>query len=351
MSTYRKERNNIFITLDGASADYRLDINTGVFYGVKGTPIKTCPRNREVVDLFPRWGGNCTNLAYVLGRMFDCSRQTATFVTFVEVMQSADKIDALGVNNLCLCDDEYIYLANNIKWLQAWRKEHADEDFRFRSFRTWCDFEKVRNQLGSVANLLTAEMYHKLLERRNDYTLEELGVCAYYLGRGKYWEYHDHNVYNLVRYIEMCRTMEKAPQKVNNFMREFSETLKEYDLRKEEFDNKKMVNNYASHSEAWNFEFGDYKVFIPSTAKEIIDEGRNMHHCVGSYVGRVVNNDCYICFIRRKDTPNECYITCQVYSNGEIGQYYLAYDTHISSNEDVAFKNAFAKHLAQVWGE
>jgi hypothetical protein len=350
MSTYRKDRNNLIITLDGASGDYRLDINTGILYGVKGTPIKTCPRKREVVDLFPRWERTCSNLGYVVSRMIDHSNQTATFVALVEVMQSADKIDALGIDNLALSDGQYLYLANNIKQLQAWRKEHADERFNFHAFKTWCEFEKIRNQLGSVANLLTAEMYHELLIHRNDYTIEELGVCVYYLGRGKYWEYHSHNVGNLVRYIEMCRIMEKAPQKVNNFMREYCETLKEYELRKIEFDNKKMAINYASHSKAWDFEFGDYKVFIPSTAQEIIDEGRNMHHCVGNYVGRVVDNECYICFIRRKDTPNECYITCQVYTNGNIGQYFLAYDQYISSDEDRAFKEAFRQHLAQVWG-
>lgn len=350
MSTYRKDRNNIIITLDGVSGDYRLDINTGILYGVKGTPIKICPRKGEVVGLFSRLERNHSNLIYVVGRMIGNSDKTATYVGLANVMQAADKIDALGIDNLHLSNEQYLYLANNIKWLQTWRKEHENEPFCLYDFRTWCDFEKIHNQLGSVANLLTAEMYHELLRHRNDYILEELSVCAYYLGRGKYWEYHDHNVANLVRYIVICRAMGKEPQKVNNFMREYCETLKEYDLRKQEFDDKKMAINYASHSEAWNFEYGDYKVFIPSTAQEIIDEGKNMHHCVGSYVDRVVNNYCYICFIRHKDTPNKCYITCQVYLDGTIGQYFLAYDRLISSDEDMAFKEAFRQHLAQVWG-
>ena len=76
-----------------------------------------------------------------------------------------------------------------------------------------------------------------------------------------------------------------------------------------------------------------------------------MHHCVGSYVNRVVENDCYIVFIRHKDTPDKCYLTCQVYTNGEIGQYYLAYDRRISTAEDRAFKEAFATHLATHWAE
>ena len=43
MSTYRKDRNNIIITLDEASGDYRLDINTGVFYGVRVLPSRFAP--------------------------------------------------------------------------------------------------------------------------------------------------------------------------------------------------------------------------------------------------------------------------------------------------------------------
>lgn len=148
MSTYRKDRNNIIITLDEASGDYRLDINTGIFYGVKGTPIKTCPRKKEVADLFPRWEKAGSNLGYVVGRMIDSSNQTATYVGLANVMQAADKIDALGIDNLHLSNEQYLYLANNIKWLQTWRKEHENEPFCLYDFRTWCDFEKSATNLA-----------------------------------------------------------------------------------------------------------------------------------------------------------------------------------------------------------
>lgn len=351
MSTYRKDRNNIFITLDGASGDYRLDINTGIFYGVKGTPIKTCPRKREVADLFPRWESTCSNLAYVVARMLDRSNQTATFVALARVMQSADKIDALGIDNLALYDEQYLYLADNIKWLQAWRKEHEIEDFRFHTFKTWCDFEKIRSQLGSVANLLTAEMYHELLNHRDDFTLEELGVCAYYLGRGKYWEYHNHHVGNLVDYIVKCRAMEREPQKVNNFMREYCETKAAYERKKTEYDDKRLRANYEKQKTAFEFAYGDYVVVLPQSGQDIVAEGQSMHHCVGGYVNRVVENSCYIVFIRHKDTPDKCYLTCQVHLNGAIGQYFLAYDRYISTAEDIAFKEAFSAHLASHWVE
>lgn len=348
MSTYRKEKNLIIISLDNTTGDYRLDINTGVFYGIKGNPVKTCPRRTEIRSLFPYYrSDNGNNLGYILHYMFDNHSNTAFYTEYVEAMQAADKVDAIGVGLLCLRREQYVYLGNRIKALSAYVKEH--DTFTYREFKAWCEFEEAKKKLGSLADLLTAEMYSAIVSERADLSIEEIGVCAYYLGRGKYWEYHGGSVRNLIHYIEMCRLMEQAPQKVNNFMREYCETENEYKLRKTEFDNKSMANNYAKHAKAWEFEYGDYKIVLPTCGQDIVTEGNRMRHCVGSYVDRVVRGDTYICFVRHKDTPDDCYITCQVYTDGTIGQYFLAYDRFISSAEDKAFKAAFAEHLTKVW--
>lgn len=350
MSTYRKERNIIIISLDNTSGDYRLDINTGVLYGIKGNPVKVCPRKSEVRELFPYYRSDRgNNLEYLLHRMISNCTKTAEYVRYVPSLLAADKIDALGISMLGLCDEQYQYVGNNIKALVAYMREN--EEFRFSYFKAWCEFEKVRNILGAAANLLTPDMYMAIKSDLNDITLEEIGVCVYYLVRGKYWEYHRGDVRTLTRYIEMCRLMGHTPQKANNFMREYCETLKTYELRKTEFDNKRMAMNYAKYARAWEFEYGNYVVSIPTCGQDIVTEGERMHHCVGSYVNNVVENKTYICFVRHKDTPDTPYITCQVHTNGEIGQYFLAYDRYISSDEDRAFKEAFAKHLREVWGE
>jgi hypothetical protein len=273
------------------------------------------------------------------------------YPNYVDALLGADKLDAIGLPCLHLNDEQTIYVSENIKCLNTYLKENNARNFSYHAFKRWCDFEKVRNKLGNLANQLDEEMYSALLWYEDNYSIEELGVCAYYLTRGKLWEYHRHNVDKLVDYIRMCRKMGKAPEKVNNFMREYCETHKEYELRKTEFDNKQLRANYAKHSKAWEFAYGDYVVSIPTCGQEIVTEGREMHHCVGSYVDKVVAGSTYICFVRHKDTPNECYITCQVHTDGRIGQYFLAYDRHIHTNDDIAFKTAFADHLREVWGE
>jgi hypothetical protein len=351
MSTYRKDRNNIIITLDGASGDYRLDINSGVFYGVKGTPIKTCPKKGEVSDLFKTYGEGRTNLSYLLNHMLSSARYTCEYTQYIKAMSGADKLDAIGMDCQCFYTNQYEYISDNFKLFVAWSKNPENAALSFRDFERWCEFEKVKSSLGSLANQLTPDVYHVIKEEIGNLSAERLGVCIYYLVRGKMWEYDRHSLWRLRNYFEWCDLLEKAPQKVNNFMREYVEVKREYELRKTEFDNKRLAMNYAKHNKAWEFEYGDYVVVIPTCGQDIVDEGVNMHHCVGGYVNRVIEGQTYICFVRHKDTPNECYITCQVRDNGEIGQYFLAYDNYISSEEDVAFKYAFASHLREVWGE
>lgn len=347
MSTYRKEKNLIYITLDGKSGSYKLDINTGVFYGIKGNPIKSCPCS-TIRGLFPyQRRQNCTNLEYMLYSMFSHTSNTAYYVETAKSLQSADKLDALKIPCLFAYNEDYIYLGDNIKALSAYIKDNGTNNLSARTFRYWLEFEKVKKELGSVADLLTPEMYHTI--KGWNLSEKEFEACAYYLGRGKYWEYHNGSTNSLWNYITYCRYMQKEPQKVNNFMREFCETKKEYELRKAEYDNRKMAENYAKHSKAWEFSYGNHTIVIPKTAQDIIDEGANMHHCVGGYVNCVLDNTTYIVFVRHKDTPDNCYITCQVHTNGNIGQYFLAYDRYINSDEDRAFYDAFQKHLKEVW--
>jgi hypothetical protein len=289
------------------------------------------------------------NLSYALAEIFSRYAQTTEYTTKTGFFVATDKIDAVGMPLLYLSRRDYLELGNNIKELSAWKKNNNIEDFHYRTFKEWCAFEKARKMLGSAVELLTPEMYSELLRCRPNITTQEMQVAAYYLGRGKLWQYHRGDISKLNQYFEMCSLMEKTPEKSNNFMREYCETKEIYELRKAEYDNKRLVENYTKHSKAWEFEYGEYIIVVPSCARDIVDEGENMHHCVGGYVNRVVENNTYIVFVRRKDNPDKCYITCQVHTDGRIGQYFLAYDRYISEQADKDFYYAFSDHLAKTW--
>ena len=355
MSTYRKERNNIIFNLDGVNGEYRLDLSTGIFYGVKGNPIKTCPKKSAITDMV--WGNKFegeenkyANLRKLIRSMIDNCTCTASYARYVSALGGAEKIDAIGVDELWCNADGYAYINEHFKEFVAYRNLKGLNNFHQSDLRKWIRYENAKKTLGNLADQLTEDMYDTLLNDMPNITKEELSVAIYYLVRGKMWEYEGHTR-NLARYFTYCRAMGVEPQKVNNFMREFCETKATYERKKAEYDNKRLRDNYEKHKTAFEFAYGDYVVVLPQSGQDIVAEGQNMHHCVGTYVDRVVENSCYIVFIRHKDTPNKCYLTCQVHTNGEIGQYYLAYDRRITSAEDRVFKEAFAIHLAKHWAE
>ena len=143
----------------------------------------------------------------------------------------------------------------------------------------------------------------------------------------------------ILQYLELCRKINKTPQKTTNLLREYCETLNSYRLHKEQYDLELWQKNYQSHKTALEFCYGNYMVVVPQKPQDLVKEGQEMHHCVGGYINRVLSGQCYIVFVRHRNSPDECYITAEIHPNGELGQYYLAYDRTITSIfGDIDFK-------------
>ena len=123
-------------------------------------------------------------------------------------------------------------------------------------------------------------------------------------------------------YINMCEQMnvpyEKYPKslklahdlasknleiKVNN---EQQEMFKEV-INKDDYKNLEYKGTY-------------YSVINPKTTDDIVNEGRYLHHCVGSYVNTVIKGATKILFFRNNDNIDKPLITLEV-RNGVLRQY------------------------------
>lgn len=352
MITIIKDKNILKIEVSGTSGHYAFDINTGIFYGKKGSPVKTIPAKNEMANAMRGLNSNLGNIVY--HRMYWGKANTDEYTRFVKAYMGADKLDSLGVCQVECNIDTFTLINDNFSAFTRFYRELNDEEKNNRyfvnNFSSYLRWEKAKQILGNLAELITPEMYSGMTNSgRIEYTAEEWSVIAYYLIKGKFWDYQQGNCHELREYIDMCRSMKQPPNKQNNFMREYCETKKTYELRKIEYDNEKMARNFALHQKAFEFAYGNYVVVIPKSAKEIVDEGANMHHCVGGYAQRVIDGRDYIVFVRHKDTPDKCYITCEIYTDGRMGQYFLAHDRYISSEEDIEFYREFEKHIKENW--
>jgi len=84
----------------------------------------------------------------------------------------------------------------------------------------------------------------------------------------------------------------------------------------------------------------------PHTAKEIMDEGHQLHHCVGSYVKQVVRRECVILFIRSQAAPEKPLCTVELRHN-EIQQA-RAYRNQNPPRDIEKFINRWKEEILQL---
>ena len=349
MATISKNRNLVSITLDNNNRTYVFDVNTAELKGLRGQPLKQYPTHFLAEVRTYRW--NCPNrdFIYRLVSVFvDC--KLSNLRNFTTELKTADSLSNMGIPVGTLSERAFGDIAENIPLFAKLYKECGnDTDNAYRMYRQ----EKERIEFVAKYGVKVYQAFSNDIQilrslSRENFTKEEVEAIAYIWTNGKWGEF-DGSIGKVFEYIKLCRKIEKTPQHNNNFVREFVETQREYEARKKVYDTEAIHRNYAKKANAFNFSFGGYTIVTPTCGEDIINEGKNMHHCVGGYVDDVVANSTYIVFVRPIDNPSACYITCQVDRNGRIGQYFLAYDKYISKEEDVAFKRAFAKHLEENW--
>jgi len=85
---------------------------------------------------------------------------------------------------------------------------------------------------------------------------------------------------------------------------------------KEEQDFEEAMKKYQDIT----FEDDKYCIVVPKEAKDLINEGKELNHCVGSYVNRVADNKTVIFFVREKENKDKSLYTLEV-KNGTNNQF------------------------------
>lgn len=105
------------------------------------------------------------------------------------------------------------------------------------------------------------------------------------------------------QYVEEENERNRKIQKMNDNQKaeEFRNTIKTRNWEKYEMNSERFL------------------LLLPKTPAEIREEGNRQHHCVATYIDRMVKGETCIVFIRRKDKPEESFYTMEV-KNGEVMQ-------------------------------
>lgn len=132
-----------------------------------------------------------------------------------------------------------------------------------------------------------------------------------------YERFKDVNSYYINDTIKMYKVINR-----NKTLKDFYDTLKtttmqelhdKYQLIYKAITDAKIEQEYQeviSQLNVQEYDNGEFSITIPKTTKDIINEGKALHHCVGVYVDKVVRREDMIYFLRKdKNIP---YVTIEV---------------------------------------
>ena len=111
---------------------------------------------------------------------------------------------------------------------------------------------------------------------------------------------------------------------------------------------------YESIRDIYEYSDKDYSVVSPRCIEDVLQEGENLHHCVGSsdrYWERIERRESYVLFLRRSSDVGKAHYTLEVEPDGTVRQKRTMYDRQEADIEDARkFLKKWQKEVAKRIG-
>lgn len=177
-----------------------------------------------------------------------------------------------------------------------------------------------------IANGMTpnGEMF-KLACNSSSIVISSYELVKEFITMDKFIKYSMHDPASDYTYNDYIRMMAKIGTPVNkktafptDIQKAHDDAIKKFNAIKLELESKSYE---AIYQELKKLEFmdNDLRIIVPKNLNEILQEGKDQSHCVGSYVDRVAQGKTAILFIRHATSPLEAFYTME-YHNGRILQ-------------------------------
>lgn len=347
-----KEKNIITYTISEGK-NYIFDINSLIFYGLSGKPLKRLPSEVKAYT-------NSESLIIRMARyMFDSVSPTE-FTSWQKRIVLADKLTSMGYTSKDLNEHTVCAYANaiNNSYLGVVLTEKVILNFVK---------ERIENNLptdiGYLYEILREEQFSKIIKIEisekdkavirnlvDDFSTEQLKLIAHWLVRGFGW-FYNYNEYDIKRklrdFFDRAKWLEYQPTK-DDVLKQMVVVNKNYELRKTEIDNKRLAENQTRVN--LNFENDEFIIIVPTTKEEFEFEGNSQHNCVfTSYLNSVINDRTNVVFVRKKSDIEHSYITCEVTKRGRINQYLGKCNSWVTEASAVEFEKQYQAYLNTIF--
>lgn len=203
-------------------------------------------------------------------------------------------------------------------------------DRLFNLFRTPTDIKKFKSLLNS--GNFTPETLLNYIDRVDTYQAIPPDEAIDILGD----------------YLQMCRRMDVPPRlDSNSLKREHDVMSRNMRAIRQEEDEEKFYQVMSRHQDL-AYGKGEYVIVLPQTAKDIIDEGIQQRHCVGSYARSVCEGRSIIVFMRRKSSPNTPLITIALNNDYNVTQALMACNRPVTNPSMHKFLEEWKQYIQQL---
>lgn len=330
---------------------YKFDINTGILYGIKGQPLKNSPKGLNAV--LEQNSKSSNVISYIKYKHYYDGISYAQFNGYTDELKLFDRLDSINykveyISFLSQRDIEF--LNKHFKRFVNWLKDRPE---RNNSINAFIDEIKVEVFLEEM-NLQIDEHFTQEMANwccRAGFNKEQIRWVVYYLTRGL-WDFCGNEEYYLQRklheYFYYVKENNSKCEK-GDFIKNYAKEKRIYELNKEKIDKQKLYENQMNKKEILSFEYENLEVVIPTSSEEFKKEAEQQSNCVARlYLPKVINGELNIVFIRKKEEPNNSYITCEI-RNGVICQYLTRFNQTPRDDNAVKFKRLYQEHLNENW--
>ena len=128
---------------------------------------------------------------------------------------------------------------------------------------------------------------------------------------------------------EIIYRVRKLKQRHQELVDRCNEMAEELKLQETEAKFPHVKDIYASIRDLYTYKSRGYMIVVPTGILDIMHEGNNLHHCVGSserYLDRIERRESYVLFLRRSRDLSKSYYTLEVEPDGTVRQKRTMYD-------------------------
>lgn len=167
------------------------------------------------------------------------------------------------------------------------------------------------------------------------------------------WNYADYWKATFLLGYDMNDTKNVYPK---DFKRMHDLRINEYasfKAKKDAQERKEMQKRFrtvADEFKKYEFSNGTLSVIIPTSPKDLVKEGKTLHHCVGKmgYDKKMADRKCIIAFIREAADIDKPYVTAEyLFDGNRISQCYADHDSKPQA-EVVEFANQWGAMITKV---